>query len=364
MRFAHIADTHLGRRQFNMDEREEDFYRAFHRIIDKIIEERVDFVVHSGDLFDDKKPSIKALLEVKKGVRKLADAGIKLYTVAGNHDIPKRTGALVPHELFDEVVLLESSFVVEKEVFIGGIPYFSRLNSSALREQISALSKKAEKYRKKVLVLHQGIDKYVPESELKMGDLRGFDYYALGHVHRRIVDSAGDGIAAYPGSTEMWRIDEYEDWKKNGKGFFVVDISSAEPQVHRIDIETRDFIKEKVDANAIDDALERIKNSARNSVVYIEVSGGSYEFAPISRKISEVTKSALHVQPSFVNVAEVGVDSNNITASSIDPLAIIGEIMAGYSDAEKDFAKEIYRLLSVKDVDAAMETAKKFYERW
>jgi len=133
MRFAHLADTHLGRRQFNLDEREEDFYRAFHRIIDKIIEERVDFVVHSGDLFDDKKPSIKALLEVKKGVRKLADAGIKLYTVAGNHDIPKRTGALVPHELFDEVVLLESSFVVEKEVFIGGIPYFSRLNSSAQR---------------------------------------------------------------------------------------------------------------------------------------------------------------------------------------------------------------------------------------
>ena len=49
MKFAHLADTHLGYRQYGLFEREKDFYEVFDKVIDKIIEEKVDFVVHSGD---------------------------------------------------------------------------------------------------------------------------------------------------------------------------------------------------------------------------------------------------------------------------------------------------------------------------
>ena len=45
MKFAHLADTHLGYRQFGLLEREKDFYEVFDKIIDKIIEEKVDFVL-------------------------------------------------------------------------------------------------------------------------------------------------------------------------------------------------------------------------------------------------------------------------------------------------------------------------------
>ena len=37
MKFAHLADTHLGYRQFGLLEREKDFYEVFDKIIDKII---------------------------------------------------------------------------------------------------------------------------------------------------------------------------------------------------------------------------------------------------------------------------------------------------------------------------------------
>lgn len=66
MKFAHLADTHLGYRQFGLLEREKDFYEVFDKIIDKIIEEKVDFVIHSGDLFDSARPSPIALLAFKK----------------------------------------------------------------------------------------------------------------------------------------------------------------------------------------------------------------------------------------------------------------------------------------------------------
>ena len=64
-KFAHIGDTHLGYRQYNLEQREQDFYDAFNRAIDRIIEEKVDFVIHSGDLFNDGRPTIRSLKVAK-----------------------------------------------------------------------------------------------------------------------------------------------------------------------------------------------------------------------------------------------------------------------------------------------------------
>jgi DNA repair exonuclease len=61
MRIAHISDTHLGHRQYNLDERESDIYEAFEQAVNKAIEERVDVLIHAGDLFDSPNPPIKAL---------------------------------------------------------------------------------------------------------------------------------------------------------------------------------------------------------------------------------------------------------------------------------------------------------------
>ena len=44
MKFAHLADTHLGYRQFGLIEREKDFYEVFEKVIDKIIEEKEDIL--------------------------------------------------------------------------------------------------------------------------------------------------------------------------------------------------------------------------------------------------------------------------------------------------------------------------------
>jgi DNA repair exonuclease SbcCD nuclease subunit len=52
MQFAHISDTHLGARQFDCDQREQDIYDAFLEAVDHVVEERVDFVLHTGDLFE------------------------------------------------------------------------------------------------------------------------------------------------------------------------------------------------------------------------------------------------------------------------------------------------------------------------
>ena len=69
MRIIHLADTHLGFRQFagklhperRLNQRECDVYDVWHRAIDIAIERAVDAVVHAGDLFDSPRPSPRAL---------------------------------------------------------------------------------------------------------------------------------------------------------------------------------------------------------------------------------------------------------------------------------------------------------------
>ncbi|MEM2303603.1 MAG: DNA repair exonuclease, partial [Candidatus Bathyarchaeia archaeon] len=122
MRIAHVSDTHLGRRQYNLDERENDIYDVFNEVVERILEERVDVLIHSGDLFDSPTPPIKALKNFKENLRKL-QGRVKLITVLGDHDFPKRRG-LPPHSLFEEVKVLgvgELEWLEVDGVLIAGI---------------------------------------------------------------------------------------------------------------------------------------------------------------------------------------------------------------------------------------------------
>lgn len=83
MKFAHLSDTHLGYRQYGLIEREDDFYNVFNEIVDKIIDERVDFVIHSGDLFEIAKPSPNALLIFQEGLMKIKESGIPFLLLLG-----------------------------------------------------------------------------------------------------------------------------------------------------------------------------------------------------------------------------------------------------------------------------------------
>ncbi len=68
MRLIHFSDTHLGYGAFSkldvsegINQREADFYSAFQQAINRMIELKPDFVVHSGDLFDTVRPQNRAI---------------------------------------------------------------------------------------------------------------------------------------------------------------------------------------------------------------------------------------------------------------------------------------------------------------
>ena len=62
------------------------------------------------------------------------------------------------------------------------------------------------------------------------------------------------GKLAYPGSTEVWRSNELEGYKKNGKGFYLVDVGGDQPEIENINLKLpREFIKESIKYSELQD---------------------------------------------------------------------------------------------------------------
>lgn len=363
MRFAHLADTHLGYRQYNLDEREDDFYRAFNECVDKIIQEGCDLVIHSGDLFDEPRPHVRALVEVRRALERLGEEDIPFICIAGNHDILLRKGAMPPHRIYKDLKLLTpgNPFEVIDDIFIGGVPYHSKVYTTALKARLSEMEKEAANYDKRILLLHQGVyELFSLESEIKLPEIpTTFDYYALGHIHRRMSLPHGKGQVVYPGSIEMWRIDEMKDYEENGKGFYVVDTEDFEPK--RVDLEgIRPFvtadIKEKEDIHSIE-----LPTRGQKPVLYVTVEAEADRYHSIYKGLQqEFGDKVLHLEVRRKVTRKKG-DQEEKTPATVDVTELMEAAMGERPRQEKGFAYEMFRSLSTGDLEAAMKKAEDFY---
>ena len=99
MKIAHIADPHLGIRQYHrqtpagINQREADVAQAFRLTVDAVIEARPDAVVVAGDLFHSVRPTNAAIVFAFRQFQRLHEAlpGAPVILIAGNHDTPQST---------------------------------------------------------------------------------------------------------------------------------------------------------------------------------------------------------------------------------------------------------------------------------
>ncbi len=374
MKFAHLADTHLGYRQYGLFEREKDFYEVFDKVIDKIIEEKVDFVIHSGDLFETARPSPMALLTFQKGLLKLKGAGIPMYAIAGNHDVVMRKGAIPPHVIFKKLGLKVISTInptyLHGDIFIAGLPYYPASHGKALKSKLAELSKKASSHDKSILVLHQGIDKYFSMNyELEIGEIPdNFDYYALGHIHKYVNDAYGKGRLVYPGSGEIWKTSELPDYKKNGKGFVVVDFDGSKPVVKRVTVDVpREFMEKTIDYNDLESGIASIKEVIKGfdkkpilKITIKEVESDTSRVYDIIKE--ELGDLALMIRPTFVMAGEE-LELIEVESKKLGPEQLLESQLEGYGNSEvTTLAIDLYHLLSKEKLDESQELINQYFD--
>lgn len=246
MRLAHLADPHLGVRQYHrqtpsgINQREADVARAFRLAVDGVVGARPDAVVIAGDLFHSVRPTNAAIVFAFKQFQRLREAlpGAPIILVAGNHDTPRsaETGSIL--RLFEELgvdVAVDEARRLEYpalDLSVLAVPHHALVGQERpeLRPEGSA--------RRQVLVLHGEIEGVLPTQRHTVeygGALVGlrelaveeWSYVALGHYHvqHQVAPHAWySGSLEYVG-TNLWGelTDEAEEGIR-GKGWLLVDL--------------------------------------------------------------------------------------------------------------------------------------------
>ncbi|MEM0483041.1 MAG: DNA repair exonuclease [Nitrososphaerota archaeon] len=346
---AHMADIHLGNRQYGLVEREGDVYEAFEESVEKIIQEHASIVVLAGDIFDAVRPPVKALMHAKRLFKKLSERGVRIFYVLGDHDRPKRLDELPPTRLFDELehvgyrnVELE---VGSQRIIVTGLDRIpASLMEEGLQDLKARVSDSSMRPGKRILVAHLPLDwgaekilDYLPA---------GYSYIALGHEHRRLVFKRRGTLAAYAGSLEILSRSEVEDWVKEGKGFYMVDISGEEAEIQRVDVDS--VRPQRVATASLDElsaTLEELRRWAsrlsKKPIIHLSIFGKGVDAGRVARLLDqELRDVALYYR---FDVREE-VEERVVDAPSVDIPSLLREylISKGLSKEDADFAVEIY----------------------
>jgi len=92
-KFAHISDCHLGAHRDPVLQKLES--SAFEKAMTKCIDEKVDFIVVSGDLFHSNIPDMGVVNEAVKKMKEVRDEGIPIYLTYGSHDYSPNETSIV-----------------------------------------------------------------------------------------------------------------------------------------------------------------------------------------------------------------------------------------------------------------------------
>lgn len=217
--FLHAADIHLdsplrgleGYADAPVDQIRQATRRAFDNLIDLAIEEQVAFVLLAGDIYDGDWKDYNTGLFFIDRISRLRKADIRVFMVSGNHDAASQISKSL--HLPDNVHLFsakhsETITLEALEVAIHGQSYHTR----ALTDNIAKNYPHALPHYLNIGLLHTsltGRQEHEPYAPCSLDDLRtkGYDYWALGHIHKR-EDVAQAPWIVFPGNIQGRHIHE------------------------------------------------------------------------------------------------------------------------------------------------------------
>ena len=221
-RFVHAADIHLDSPLRSLALRDAALAdlignatrRAFTAVVDLCLDEQVDALLLSGDLYDGEQTSMKTARFLADQIRRLHEAAIRVFIIRGNHDALSR----ITKELTfpDEVTIFggrAGAVTIERgrgatPVVIHGISFAQPHAPESLLARFRPPAPGAIN----IGLLHTSLggspahDHYAP---CELADLQaaGFRYWALGHIHKR-ASVEGAATIVMPGMPQGRDINE------------------------------------------------------------------------------------------------------------------------------------------------------------
>lgn len=297
IKLLHLSDIHMGsgfshgriNPETGLNTRLEDFVAALSQCIDRALAEPVDLVLFGGDAFPDATPPPLVQQAFASQFRRLADAGIPMVLLVGNHDQHAQgqggaslciyrtlgvPGVIVGDRLETHRVetaqgivqvvtlpwLTRSTLLTRPETAGLSMAEVNQLLVDRLRVALEGEIRRLDTRLPTVLLAHVMTDTATYGAERFLAAGRGFtvplplltrscfDYVALGHVHRHQI-LCDQPLTVYPGSIE--RVDFSEE--KEAKGYMLVDLARGATQAEFCPLRVRPFRTITVDVTTVDD---------------------------------------------------------------------------------------------------------------
>lgn len=390
MKYAHLADLHLG--SWKEEKMRELSTKVFLTTIDKCIEQQVDFILLSGDLFNTSLPSLDTLKIVTKKLKELQECNIPLYTIAGSHDfspsgktmldVLENAGLLInvcKGFVDEERHQLHLKFTLDKKT---GAKITGILGKRGQLDKVYYQNLSLEDLEResgyKIFLFHTTLTELKPKSMEKMESQpvsflpKNFNYYAGGHVHHPSkLELEHYGMLTYPGALFPNNFAELEEWGLGG--YYVIEAEEKEQnkfqqKVNWIPIELKKHQKinlncaHKSAAEVYIEIIAAINNiEANDALVTLRISGTLRD-----GKVSDIDFKAVFEKLYSQNAYFVMRNTAGLESEEFE------EIKSAYlnaENAEEEIIKEHLQQLKLFDKEselhltqsllAALNTSKK-----
>ena len=360
MRIIHFADLHVGVENYSRIDPETglstrllDFLNALDQLVEYALTNDADLVLLAGDAYKSRDPNQTQQREFARRLATLAAAGIPVFLLVGNHDLPNALGRATAIEIFNtlDVPRLHvgdeiTNYCIETPggpLQITALPWPKR-SALLTREDTRGLSIEKVNERLQAILSHnirtlsEKLDPNVPavlaghvtvngselgserammlgqDHSLRPSDLHlpAYDYIALGHIHKHQVVRENP-LMVYAGSLQ--RVDFGEE--NDPKGFCVIDLDAQRPQGRRLthfhfqEVAARAFttIDVELPPNTPDptgDVLRAVQRSSiADAIVRLRISLTADQSVRLRMsEIREALEPAYHVASIQTNVSD------------------------------------------------------------
>jgi DNA repair exonuclease SbcCD nuclease subunit len=254
--FIHAADIHLdsplrGLSSYDGAPPVEEIRGATRRALDNLVnfalEQKVQFVLIAGDLYDGDWQDFKTGLYFAKQMRNLGDAGIHVAIIRGNHDA---SNTMTKTLIMPENVKVfsarkpETWHLDDLGVAIHGQSYANR----DVYENLAVMYPDPVPDAFNIGILHcliSGAEGHQPYAPCTLDELsaKGYDYWALGHVHNYGVLKTQPYIV-YPGCTQGRHIRE-----PGVKGCVLIEVEEGDVNIEFVPLDVLRWVEVKADVS-------------------------------------------------------------------------------------------------------------------
>jgi hypothetical protein len=280
MRFAHISDVHLG--GWKQKPLQDLNFQSFQNTISICIEQKLDFVLIAGDLFDSAYPPIEILRDTFGEFKRLKEAKIPCFIIAGSHDysvsgktfldVLEKAGFCKNVAEIEEV----GEFLILNPTIYGNVALYGYPGKKSGLEipDLRRIKFNDSPGLFKIFMLHTTLDKAkgsLPIDALESDKVPPADYYAMGHLH---IDFQYQNFV-YPGPIFPNNFQELEDLHHGS--FYIVDTSEIN-SLKKIELKIRDVVSIGVEVKNATLATSQIiseieKRDVEGKIILLRVYG-------------------------------------------------------------------------------------------